>query len=194
MYGVREYWLREGEKTIPPTEPGKTELQIALLTPWISGDVYEIGCGWGRIAHLLSALPAVTEYTGVDLSPRRIDLCKEVLATAPAKQRAITDFVVADMLAIGPGLRSVDVVLGVEVLMHIPPKAIVHMMERLASFARRYVINIDWHEEYERTDAADHNWQHLYTEIYRGLPRLKELHVFPLTEFKQSLFVAELHE
>jgi cyclopropane fatty-acyl-phospholipid synthase-like methyltransferase len=193
VYGVREYWLREGEKAIPPTEPGKTEAQVELLTPWISGEVYEVGCGWGRIATVLGALPNVTEYTGIDLSPRRVDLCKEVLATTPARQRAITDFVVADMLVVGPGLRSVDVVLSVEVLMHIPPGSIVYMVERLASFTRRYLINLDWHGAFER-DAADHNFQHPYTEIYRGLPRLKELHVFPLPAFRQSLFVAELRE
>ena len=88
--------------------------------------------------------------------------------------------------------KKYDLVLGVEILMHIPPKEILSSMNKLKTFSKNHLINVDFYEDVPTTNLAKHNFNHRYLSLYEEMNPLK-LNNIKINE-KQSLFHMHVKE
>lgn len=114
------------------------------------GSVLEVGCGFGRITELVAGRYRDAAYTAVDVSP-------DMLASA-AQKVPRARFIESSILDLDAEGATWDLVLAVEVLMHVPPDEIVATVEKLCSLAAKYLVTVD----YAGTSVglAAHNWAH----------------------------------
>ena len=109
---------------------------MEILRPLKFRFVGEIGCGFGRLGpHLIEWFGAT--WTGVAVS-------RDQLAEARGRDGHIRPALVeasADTLPFAD--ESFDLVLAVELLMHIPPERIQSVLREIWRVARRYVVHLD---------------------------------------------------
>lgn len=188
-YDYLTFWLEEGRKETPDTSGELFRSQerqlLALLRRLRPASVLELGCGWGRIARLiLENLDQVRRYEGVDLSPTRVSIARRLEREFPNRAR----FTVGDLFRIGPG--RFDLVLAVEVLMHVPPARLREAVDVMAWHSSAHLVSVDWWEPRSRPDAAAHNFIHPYLEVYRAHPGLEKVTGFPVPGGLQWVFHA----
>lgn len=191
-YDYRTFWLEEGRKETPDTSgelfrAHEHEL-LVLLRRLRPVTVLELGCGWGRIARLiLENVPSVELYTGFDLSPERVAIARKTGFQRRAR------FGVGDLLQldvhIDPRTRF-DLVLAVEVLMHIPPARLLDAVDVMVRHSKKHLVSVDWWEARPRPDAAAHNFIHPYLEVYGAHPELEEVTGDPVPGGLQWVFHA----
>ena len=155
-YDPIPYWQERGKTYEAAFRPDRYRDQERVLREVLRGlefrTVLEVGCGFGRIARLVTAIRPSARYTGIDLSP-------EMLAAA---QLAVPSgrFVESSL----QGFRSdpFDLVIAVEVLMHVPPKDIGAAMRKLRRLGRQ-VVTVDWTTPLPK--VAPHNFLHDYSPL-----------------------------
>lgn len=118
--------------------------------------IFEVGCGSGRITRLVHQRWPGVQYTAIDLS---LDRLMSARARAPR-----VEFIHSMVQSFRPH-RTWDLVLAVEVLMHIPASDIASVIDRLFTFARRNVVTLDWAVPIDRP-IAPWNDLHDYAELY----------------------------
>ena len=117
--------------------------------------------GFGRIGRQLVDKLGV-EWAGVDLSrsqllvARRLNpQLKSSLAEASATSLPFPD-------------NSFDLVLAVELLLHIPPEQIATATQELLRVARSYVVHLDWFEDYITGFKTGWCWVHDYPKLWQA--------------------------
>ena len=110
----------------------------------------------------------------MDVSPDQIE----------AARRHVPDveYVVTDIQSFNPG-RTYDLVLAVEVLMHVPPWEISTVTFSLLSLTSRHLVTVDWTGDGR---LSQHNWRHDYSD----LP--STTHREPIGKTGQTLFHVDL--
>ena len=147
-FSPEAYWL----KTKPPVYPSHREQEAALAEVLGSLDfdsTLEVGCGDGRISSLLPQ-----PLTVLDLEPKRVAATAERTG-ARGICSSLQDFTTD---------QRWDLVIAVEVLMHIPPKDIQSACDKLLALASRWVVTCDWTQPTHKP-TAKHNWLHPYAEL-----------------------------
>lgn len=171
------YWRKRGPTYEQRLAPGLQDEQERVLLPILAAldfrSVLDVGCGYGRLAEKLAAIRPEMAYTGIDVSP---DLLGRAKARHPAGEyieSSIADFSTR---------RKWDLVLCVQVLMHIPPSDVQAVTDKLLRASRRYVVTCDWTKPRERKVGASS-----FLHDYRAL--LSPTRVVPVG--LQSVFVVE---
>jgi trans-aconitate methyltransferase len=152
-YDPREYWTSRAPLVRKPAhEAQETALMDAIGRKQISS-ILEVGVGDGRIGKLLTEKWSTASYVGLDISPARID---EARANLPEHAGLavvdLFDAIVED---------TYDLVVAVEVLMHIRPEDVEGAVTRLAAWSGRHVYTVDWDTPIAKT-PAEHNFLHDY--------------------------------
>lgn len=86
-------------------------------------------------------------------------------------------------------IKEYDLIIGVEILMHVPPEMISSAIEKISRFSNKHMINIDFYEDTSITKLAKHNFLHQYVSIYNQLENMQKVNRIKINE-KQSLFHA----
>lgn len=175
----------------------------SVIPPFKS--VLEVGCGFGRITKLiLSNFPDIQIYTAVDLSPHQIQNAREYLISGTSDNVIFdgieVEFIVSDIKSLQTN-QKYDLVISVEVLLHVLPSEITEIMSKLVSLSNHHVINIDYYEEKQDFLAA-HNFLHQYEMIYNGIPSISRVKrvsiekkgVLRNVDAKQSIFHATIRK
>ena len=144
--------------------------------------VLEFGCGFGRISRLLSENFKIKHYKAFDLSQDQINNAKKL-----CKNYEI-DFEVSSIQDY-TDVKEYDLVIGVEILMHVPPELIVETIKKLNRFSKKYMINVDFYENPPKTKLAKHNFLHQYEAIYNQLEKPHAVSQIKIDE-RQSIFCA----
>jgi len=201
-YDPSSFWLERGKVYYDNFKYNKIfRLQEEALLDHLHynssfSSVFEIGCGFGRITKLiLSRFPNITEYSAIDISPDQIENAKKYIG-GPIKDMKLK---VADVKSIQAD-RRYDLVIAVEVLMHILPSDIVQVVSKLVELSRHNIINIDFYDDVSiKPRLAPHNFIHQYEEIYRNIPDVISVKRVPIVKHgsffsrinsKQSIFHA----
>ena len=136
-----------------------------------SNSVLEVGCGFGRITRLvLDEIPGVKKIKGIDISSEQIDACRGYVSN---NERA--DFSVGLIQEMEEADGSYDLVMGIEVLMHIPFAEVEQVLTRMVRIARKHVVNLDWWGPSGKVvgDCFAHDYSSLYRNI--GLEDIKTI-------------------
>lgn len=138
--------------------------------------ILEAGVGWGRVAQLVRRAYPWARMRGFDLSEDRLVEARRRVPGANFEHASILTYD-------GP---QADLVLAVEVLMHVPPETIARCVDRLLDLGRRYFVSLDWTEDLGDAMVAPWNVRHDYQSLFRGF------HVKQHRLELQSIFVVEL--
>jgi trans-aconitate methyltransferase len=157
-YDPRTYWTEAPAMKVRPAH----EAQAAALMDAVGrkqvSSILEVGCGFGRIGTLLTEKWPNATYMGIDISPDRI---VEASANLPADGRVT--LAEADLFDFDTD-ESFDLVVAVEVLMHIPPEQVEDAVERLQLWSHRHIYTVDWDTPIAKTPAP-HNFLHDYEAL-----------------------------
>lgn len=130
---------------------------IEALSQLDFDSVLEVGCGFGRIGELIvKEWPKVT-YTGIDPSPEQLEGAKKRVPAGQLSEATIADF--------DADSRKWDLVLAVEVLMHIPPDSVAQAVGKLKRLSARYVVTLDWNTDLGPVPIDPINWLHDYAKL-----------------------------
>lgn len=161
-YDPDEYWARRGRtyydrftfERYHQQEDALVEVIRDVFDTDDSFEVLEAGCGFGRIARLLARNFPKVHYQGFDLSADQIQNARTFAAYGNLnfEQSTIADYTDG----------AYDLVLAVEVLMHVPPADLQESVDKLRGFGP--LVTVDW------TDGPDirpkpHNFLHDYEAV-----------------------------
>lgn len=120
--------------------------------------VLDLGCGYGRVAHLLKrALITPKRYLGVDHNAEHLARAQELtLPGAVFVESRVQDFDTPD---------TFDLVVAVELLMHIQPSEVRGVVTKMLGWSHHYVVTCDWTEPLDMR-IYDHNWLHDYRSMF----------------------------
>jgi 2-polyprenyl-3-methyl-5-hydroxy-6-metoxy-1,4-benzoquinol methylase len=207
-YKPTQYWLERGKTYRDRFRYNRnSKLQEKMLLDYLKSiippfkSVLELGCGFGRITKLiLSNFPDIQVYTAVDLSPHQIQNAREYLISGTSNN-VISDgisleFIVSDIKSLQTN-KKYDLVISVEVLLHVLPSEITDIMSKLVSLSYHHIINLDYYQE-KPDFLAPHNFLHQYENIYNELPSISGVKrviiekkgIFSNVNTKQSIFHA----
>ena len=122
---------------------------IQLLDTLEFKSVLELGCGFGRITKLISNYYRLDKYTAIDFSVEQLNMAKVICPDS-------IEFVCTNLLEYKPTIKY-DLVIAVEVLMHLLPKQIHQAIDKMISWSNQHVISVDYY--------GDENL-HYYTTFY----------------------------
>lgn len=167
---ARKYWLERGatyaseigSPEVLPRYAKQSDELIGHLRDLRFQTTLEVGCGFGRIG-LQLVNEFQTPWVGVDLSR------SQLLEARRHAESLRSSLVEASAEALPFPDKSFDLVLAVEVLMHVPPERIDSVMKELRRVARKYVVHLDWFEGYLRGYHTGWCWVHDYPTIWKAL-------------------------
>jgi len=144
-----------------------TDHKKKTLLHYLSGlnfsSVLEFGCGFGRITQLILDNFDVKEYLATEYSPDLLEQTKNF--TSKFKNIQFKRGLIQD-IKIG---KKYDLILGVEVLMHVKPIDIKYVIQKLVSMSNEHVVNVDTYTEPKPKILAGHNFVHNYGQIYKEI-------------------------
>ena len=165
-YDYATYWLNEGKKPveIKPWFSDQVKNLHSVLDDLKFESVLEIGCGEGRITKMMLENYRIKEYDAVDISSHRIEKARNNLKKYPWVKFTQTSFqnFISD--------KKYDLVIAVEVLMHVPDDEIEFFVNDMVKRSKKYVVNLDYFPQqgFEWPEMKDQNFQHDYSEKYRN--------------------------
>ena len=140
----QDYWANQGlayEKThraFQGTERAFFRRQEIALVGFLKklkfDSVLEFGCGFGRVTRLICDEFATKAYEAFDLSEEQLASARLACPDVKFDMATLQDYQPAE---------TPDLVIGVEVLLHVPPDEIEQMLARLASWTGKYLVHID---------------------------------------------------
>lgn len=158
-YDPNAYWLKSGKtyRDKFPYDQGfmlQESILINFLKSLQFSSVMEVGCGFGRITKLiLENFPSITRYLAIDISPDQIAHgSSNIIGHDERLQYEVIDFRNFNAEA-----ERFDLVLAVEVLMHIPPNEIGIFISKMHDLSNHHVVNIDWYEEQPQQQLEQQN-------------------------------------
>ena len=160
MVDLAAYWQERGrtyERDFAPERYREQERAlIEVLRPLPFRTVLEVGCGFGRIGELINEVRPDADYTGIDVSP-------EQLVSARGRLGPEAILVLADLRSWKPNGRY-DLVLAIEVLMHLPPAEVSAAVRMLRASARHTLVTLDWDQPIDRPPSG-HDFLHDYATL-----------------------------
>ena len=162
-YNPKKYWQSRGktylnEKVDEKSQENQQEKIVEYLKNIEFDTVFEFGCGFGRMTKIILDNFDINDYTAIDVSIDQINNAKKQgMDKVKFYQSMIMDFSTE---------RKFDLVFGTKVLMHIPEKQIIPSIQKLISFSKKHIINLDSYEPNLTHGLARHCFNHNYMEIY----------------------------
>lgn len=208
---AKKFWTQIGGKEyLSGYEPqsfayqAQEERLIQFLRTIRFKTVLEVGVGFGRIMKLVldNFGDHITAYHAVDISRDQIHEAINYVNDRDYHKNIISYFCPYAIKEIFPGmkhaftqmLRSYDLVLAVEVFMHVVPQDLDESISKLGELGCKHLVSVDWQTADSKTDTVGIpdpiNFPHDYAEIYRRL--FGNYTEMPIPESKQSMFYVDL--
>lgn len=168
-YDEKSHWLEKGLSYLEhmKNKPEKVKRLYAYqmvnilleMRPVLENaeTLIEMGCGYGRITKAIARSYPDLDIYAFDLSPDQIKTAQQ-FNSAPNIKYGVGSIYDVDL-----GYRA-DVVLAVELLMHLKPENIEKAILSMAAHTKEHVFNVDWYER--RPEPSDFCFMHLYADLY----------------------------
>ena len=135
-FDPKTYWQSRG--TNYPVTVAKMEDEMSILATWVKahpGSILDVGSGWGRVYLYLKERGLAGDYTMVDFVDSMREGCQKQTGILPDKW---------DGKHLPYPDRAFDLVLSVEVLLHVLPADIGRVLAEHARVSRRwlYIVTI----------------------------------------------------
>lgn len=163
QYNYVEYWNQRGKE---PVEKWTIEKQLNTLSALYSlkfNSVLEFGAGDGELTNLILDNFTVKDYTGLDISETRLDLILD---------RINLDKFCFDVLDFETTTKY-DLVVCSHFLLHIEPKNIKKVIDKMVRFSKKYVIVIEPIHISTPGKWAYYNFPHNYFKLFESFDEKK---------------------
>ncbi len=188
-YRPIEYWKKRGkvyEKEFVYSKNFRDQEKMLLdvLKQLSFVSILECGCGFGRITKLILDNFSISEYHAFDLSSHQIDNARkncQKFDNVHFEVSTIQDF---------KSEKKFDLVLSVEVLLHILPRDIDQIITKMVNLSKRDIINLDWYEKIIPPKIEPHNFIHQYPKLYSNTQMIQTIKQYSINN-KQSIFHAQ---
>jgi len=131
QFNPHTYWQKRGAN-YPATT--KKESRMESLAAWISkykpDSILEVGSGWGRVYAYLKAQETTASYTMVDFVDSMRQGCQDATGILPDEWDGVT---------LPYDDKSFDLVLSVDVLLHVPPADIGRVFAEHVRVSRQWL-------------------------------------------------------
>lgn len=159
-YDPLSYWVERGagpdtDQRSPAHRVQERRLR-SLLAELEFQTVLDVGCGSGRIARIIAGIRPGARITGIDLSPDRIERARLAVPAAEFLATTVQAFQTR---------RRFDLVIAVELLMHVPPGEVDDVAAKLRRLSTRHLVTVDWTPDELPALVAPHNFAHDYMAI-----------------------------
>lgn len=143
--------------------------------------VLEVGCGFGRIFRKVLNNFDIDKAVGIDISPHQLMNAKEHIG-----KRYNYSLVLGEIGGLPFKDKSFDLVLAVEVLMHVPFDRIQTVMAELIRVTRKNIIHCDWYRP-SPVSINEKDFAHNYLRVYEvlGIERVKAIDIPRVPFFKE---------
>jgi len=163
-YDPQEYWKDKPLDIYPAHKDQEVQL-LKVLKELNFNSVLEVGCGTGRISKLIRDNFQIDEYKGIDLSEYRIKEAKNAVNNDPRYSFQVAPFQFMDVQ------KKYDLVIAIEVLMHVPPKEFPFVYGKMLGLAEYDVVSLDYSPGKGMEEPLEpHNFLHDYPSIIQNLP------------------------
>ena len=156
-FDPHEYWQNRGANY--PVTVAKMESEMESLAAWIAehkpASILDVGSGWGRVYNHLKVNGLATNYTMVDFVDSMRRGCQDATGVLPDKWDGVT-LPYAD--------KSFDLVLSIEVLLHVPPADIGQVIAEHARVSKKWVYVTTMGACYK--PLASHCFWHDYLKLF----------------------------
>jgi len=168
---LEKFWLKKGKIYTRGERYRRPLIEVPEYLKKISfNSVLEFGCGAGKLTKLILDKFNVDNYTAFDLSPDQINNAK-----LKCQEHHQIDFQISSIQKFTTN-KKFDLVIGSNVLEHIPPMNIKDIIQHLSSFTKKHFIHIDaeysnsiWRHYNDRFIKTRHAFRHDYRQIYKEL-------------------------
>jgi len=158
---------------------------LAVLDTLSFRSVAEVGCGFGRVGQNLVDKDRVS-WVGLDVSRAQLEAARR---HRPSLKATVLE---ASASALPLRTRSADLVLSVELLMHIPPDLIEGALREMLRVTRSLVVHLDWYEDFLVGHQTGWCWVHDYPVLWRSLGAdVREVRL--RSNGIQSIFIVRAH-
>ena len=157
-YEPISYWSQMGKTRIKQRRwfDKQQEIILKTLQNHQINSILEIGCGDGRITELIIKNFDIKKYHAIDISSDRINRTKKLTSKYADKlqlkliQSSFQDF---------QSREKYDLVIAVEVLMHVPPEEVGSFVKKMKSLSKKYIFNLDYYPK------KGHEWKRIFRRI-----------------------------
>ena len=118
--------------------------------------ILEVGCGYGRITKILQQIFPQAQITAIDISMHQLRQARKVLKKIRFNEISLFHL---------PPMPTYDLVIAIEVLMHIHPDKIAEAINILTQKSNQYILNLDWYDPHG-TEESDFCYTHSYNQLY----------------------------
>lgn len=168
-YNPSTYWKNRGKKYYQEFRYNQVYVNqekslIKFMEKHIpdSDSILEVGCGFGRISNLIMECFPIKKYDAIDLSPDQISKARSMCDTR-------INFMNYDIEEFSKHNKLYyDLILAVEVLMHVKPDNIIDMIKRLLGMGK-HLLHIDYCVDVTDIKLKNYNFNHDYFKIYEQL-------------------------
>jgi len=146
---------------------------VKVLNGFSFDSVLEVGCGFGRITKLIKDKFPISRLKGIDLSPSQIENARKYVKNEEVELSVgrIQDLDIPD--------NSYDLVIAVEVLMHVPFEEIEAAVAQLVRVSRNHIVNLDWYRQRSGIQIGGYCYAHDYVSLYRKFG-VRKIDVIPI--------------
>lgn len=168
-------------------------MQYLLLKEGIpKGRILEVGAGFGRISKLILERfhENIDEYVLLDISKDQLQNARMYLEKnlgAAILEKVDVKYIQCNFMDFVNLENKFDLVLAVEVLMHVLPKDIQKAIDALISVSQKNVLTIDWYEHKKpEKEIAAHNFIHDYPTLYINNPLVEHFKRIPIRDENEN--------
>lgn len=191
---LETFWLNRGKQYINEFQSHSFSARryfrlqekslVRVLDSFSFDNVLEVGCGFGRITKLVKDRFRVSMLKGIDLSPHQIKNARKYVKSEEVELSVgrIQDLDIPD--------NSYDLVIAVEVLMHIPFEEIEATIAQLVRVSRNHIVNLDWYRPKCGIRLGGYCFAHDYPSIYEKLG-VSKVDVIPIPKIPRYHVVFE---
>lgn len=175
-----DYWAGHERRVDMAAYAPQHDAIAAVLRELEWESVLDLGCGFGRMGMLVKEMRPKASYTGVDITPSLLASARRHLPDAEFKD--------GDVLDVKLGQRKWDLVMAVELLVHLRDDDAAAAVDRMKRWSRAHVVSCDWYVP----GAADgeSSFMHDYPALYgSSLEREVPVGEDPFWS-RQTIFVA----
>ena len=164
FFDPTKYWSKQGHIVLDSDLREQREIIMKHVSKLEFNSVFEVGVGEARLTEPILRSKKIERYDGCDINPTRLNVTKDKLKDFDQFNCELKEFELVDKKD-----KNYDLVMAIEVLMHIPPSDIKNTIEKMIKYSKKYVINADATIYNKLPYISNHCFVHDFEKIYSSL-------------------------
>ncbi len=173
-YDYLTYWQDKGQEPAAALSNDLINQIRKILKEYEFYTVFELGCGDGQLSRILKELNCM--ITGLDLSEDRLQMNNDI------DIKLLSDFTKDDL-----NILKSDLVICCNFLLHIKPKHIKFVLDKMIEYSSKYIIFIEPNPKTNLGTWEYYNFNHDYYDLIKNL----DYKIIPLSNYTNCYIITK---